>query len=110
MRIITTLLFTILISSLSIAQDSSKAPRLQTIGKFDLSIQGIGATIEQPLFQKILMGATIGVGGGYYKQNEWNFFNVISYDWVFFKPVFYTNLNLNYFYNRKPWFKKTKRF
>lgn len=97
-----------LISNVSFTQDSTIKPRLQTIGKLDLSLHGIGATIEQPLFQKILVEATFGVGGGYYKVNNWNFFNVITYDWEFIKPVFYTNINLNFFYNRKPWLKKNK--
>jgi hypothetical protein len=107
MKSISLLTMTLIITVLTFAQDTSKLTSLQTIGKLDFSLQGIGLTLEQPILPQILLGATVGLGGGYYKEkNTINVANAVSYDWVLFKPAFFSNLNINFYYNRQSRFRK----
>lgn len=101
------LLIMTLFTVLTFAQDTSKLTSLETVGKLDFSLQGLGFTLEQPVLRNVLVGATVGLGGGYYKEkNGINLIDGVAYDWVFFQPAFFSNLNINYYYNRRTRFKK----
>lgn len=78
----------------SFAQNPNNELKLLSMAKLDLGLQGIGATYESRLSDKMTVDLSAGAGGGYDIAEGY-----LSIDYS--KPAFYLMITPKFFYNRQ---------